>query len=144
MRSRTFVECVILGLAGAAAATRNYTQMEPVQLQASYWTDFLECMGNLSSLYDISVSEPGWVNVGPIENRDPDLNGTDARIWECVTAANNRLIASVGHNTANSEVTGPMPVDDVTHEWLVEGGARGQEPRLMSCDLSWEAVRCTD
>lgn len=135
----TFIPYVLLGLAGFAATTRNYTQMVPIELQALHWTGLIQCMGDLSSLYDISVSETGWVNIGPIENRDPDLNGTDARLLECLTATqNNRLLASIGHNGAESEDAGPVPIDEVTYEWLIAEGAMGQEPRPMSGDQMLE------
>jgi hypothetical protein len=98
-------------------------QLSPIAFNDQDWAAFVACLQSGINNYDVTV-EDGWINVGPIEPRDPDFDGLDALLQKCLIDISSRLMISGGYNVKSARV---HPVSSATTEWLRNLGAQSLE-----------------
>lgn len=114
---------VILALSLYISLIYAVVQLEPIAFRREDWTAFVECLQNVTNNYDVTVQD-GWMNVGPVDPRDPDFDGVDAILQRCLIAVSSRLSITGGYNVKSGQV---QSVSTVTAEWLESQGAQSLE-----------------
>lgn len=98
-------------------------QLSPIKFNAQDWAAFKECLQSELDNYDVTVDD-GWINVGPVDPRDPDFDGVDAILQKCLIEISSRLLISGGYNVKSAQV---QAVSSATAEWLESHGAQSLE-----------------
>lgn len=107
-------------------------QLSRIAFNHRDWAAFKECLQSEIDNYDVTV-EDGWINVGPVDSRDPDFDGLDALLQKCLIDISSRLLTSGGYNVKSKQV---LPVSSVTSEWLRSHGAQSLESIPIGGTLS--------
>ncbi|KAK4610625.1 hypothetical protein CLAFUW4_14120 [Fulvia fulva] len=121
-----------LALGLFVASTYAALQLSPIAFKPEDWEAFKNCLGDEIDNYDVTVVEE-WINVGPVESRDPDFDGQDAILQKCMIEICSRLQITAGYNEKTSEV---LPVSTATEDWLGTSGARSYEAAPVAEDVS--------
>ena len=114
---------VILLLSMYISLISAAVQLSPIAFNNQDWAAFVACLQGEIDNYDVTVEE-GWINVGPIDPRDPDFDGLDALLQKCLIDISSRLMVSGGYNVKSAQV---HPVSSATTEWLRSLGAQSLE-----------------
>ena len=70
-------------------------QSSPIEFNNQDWAALKDWLRRVINNYDVTV-EDGWINVGHIGSRNPDLDGVDASLQMCLIDTSSRLLISSG------------------------------------------------
>jgi hypothetical protein len=123
---------VILILSLCLSLVYAAVQLSPIDFNDQDWAAFVDCLQSGINNYDVTV-EDGWINVGPVDPRDPDFDGLDALLQKCLIDISSRLMISGGYNVKSAQV---HSVSSATSEWLRSLGAQSLESIPIDSILS--------